>query len=207
MLQTRTFPLIEKVILGAALNVMFQTDFEAVTIQNIAERTQIDVAKILKLYSNDNELRMTAMEFAALNWGEHVRDLLREESTTQDKLKKLIQLFIGGTASHPNSLSLYLDIWKKIRDSGEEDAAYLKEKLFDIYEFYAALFKEVLANNNIAAIFDDPLIDQLAWIMVVISDGFHIQTLVQGKVANFESIGNTMYRMVRPLLSEKDELK
>ncbi len=152
--------------------------------------------KIRQHYPTDETLRMSAMKYAAVVWVEQVKADLEKQATNKDKLNALIRHFIAGSESHPQSLSLYVDIWKKLRDLKTENKQLLSNELSEIYGCYVSFFQEAMKDiyENVSG-YD---MEQLAWIMVVISDGFHVQSLIQPWQLDFDKITRTFCKMLEP---------
>jgi hypothetical protein len=184
----------QKLILETTLKLMFEGYYEDATVDSVSSYAQLDPAKIMQHYTTDENLRMSAMKYAAVVWVEQVKLDLEKQESKKDKLYTLIRHYIAGSESHPHSLSLYVDIWKKIRDIKTEDRQLLSKELSEIYRYYVSFFQEAM--KDIYANESGYDMEQLAWIMVVISDGFHIQSLIQSQQIDFERITQTFCKML-----------
>ena len=184
----------KRLILETALKLMFEGYYEDATIDSASSYTQLDPEKIRQHYTTDENLRMSAMKYGAVVWVEQVKDDLKKQETKKDKLYALIRHYIAGSESHPQSLSLYVDIWKKIRDIKTEDRQLLSNELSEIYRYYVSFFQEAMKDIYTNESGYD--MEQLAWIMVVISDGFHVQSLVQPQQMDFDMITQTFCKML-----------
>ena len=184
----------KKLILETALKLMFEGFYENADIKSVSRKAQLDPEKIRQHYDTDENLRMSAMKYAAVVWVNQVKADLKKQQTKEDKLYALIRHFIAGSESHPQSLSLYVDIWKKLRDLKSEYRQLLSDELSEIYRYYVLFFQEAMKD-----IYDNKSgydMEQLAWMMVVISDGFHIQSLVQPQQFNFDKITQIFCKML-----------
>ena len=184
----------KRLILETALKLMFEGFYENADIDSVSRYASLDSKKIKNLYPTDESLRMSTMKYAAVVWVEQVKMDLEKLETKKDKLCALIRHFIAGAESHPQSLSLYVDVWKKLRDLKEENRQLLSEELSEIYRYYTDFFQEAMKD-----IYDNKSgydMEQLAWMIVVISDGFHIQSLVQPQKLNFDKITQTFCMML-----------
>jgi len=184
----------KRLILETALKLMFEGSYEDASIDSVSQCAGFDSYKIRQHYATDEKLRMSAMRYAAIIWVNQVKADLERQETKKDKLYALIRHYIAGSASHPQSLSLYVDIWKKLRDLEQESRQLLSDELLEIYCYYVSFFQEIIKD-----IFKNDCgydIEQLAWIMVVISDGFHVQSLVQSQRLDFDRIACTFYKML-----------
>lgn len=184
----------KRLILETALKLMFEGSYENASIDRVSLYTRLDPEKIRQHYVTDETLRMSAMKYAAVVWVEQVKADLEKQETKENKFYALIRHFIAGSESHPQSLSLYVDIWKKIRDLKAEGTSLLNGELLEIYRYYVRFFRDIMEDiyGNEAG-YD---MEQLAWIMVVISDGFHVQSLVQPQQLDFDKIARTFCKML-----------
>jgi len=186
----------KRLILETALKLMFEGFYEDAGIDSVSSYAQLEPEKIWQHYPSDEALRMSAMKYAAVVWVEQVKADLERQKTKKNKLFALIRHFIAGSESHPQSLSLYVDIWKKIRELKTEDKQSLSNELSEIYRYYASFFQEAMKD-----IYDNESgydMEQLAWIMVVLSDGFHVQSLIQPQQPDFDKITQTFCEMLEP---------
>lgn len=187
-------PMQKKLILESALKLMFEGFYENADIESVSRKAQLKPEKIRQHYATNEGLRMSAMKYAAVVWVEQVKADLEEQETKENKLHVLIRHYIAGSESHPQSLSLYVDIWKKLRDFKSENGMVLSGELSEIYQYYVLFFQEAVKD-----IYDNKSeydIEQLAWIMVAISDGFHVQSLVQPQQLDFDKITQTFCKML-----------
>ena len=146
------------------------------------------------------------MEYAALQWLSYIKKELASLQESRLKLLKLLRFYAAGSESHPESLSLYIDLWKKIRDLKPEDGAFLKSELSKIYNYYIDAFIELLEEEVGIDTRNSGDIRQTAWIMVVISDGFHVQSLIRQQPLDFDAIAATMFNMCKHLLLFKEKI-
>jgi len=184
----------QRLILETALKLMFGGYYEDATVDSVSSYLQLESEKVKQHYVTDEDLRMSAMKYAAFIWVDQVKADLEKQETKKCKLYALIRHYISGSQSHPQSLSLYVDIWKKIRSLETEDRELLSSELSEIYRYYVSFFQEAMRD-----IYDNESeydMEQLAWIMVVVSDGFHIQSLVQTQQLNFDRITQTFSKML-----------
>jgi len=184
----------QKLILEVALKLMFEGYYEDATIDSVSSYSQLDSEKIRQHYAADENLRMSAMKYAAVVWVDQVKIDLEKQETKKEKLSALIRHYIAGSESHPHSLSLYVDIWKKIRDLKTDDRQLLSNELSEIYRYYVSFFQEAMKDIYMNESGYD--MEQLAWIMVVMSDGFHIQSLIQSQQLDFDRITQTFCKML-----------
>ena len=204
--QENKYSTFQKAVLNAALKLMFNGNFDSATRESVSDMTGLNLAKLESAYPSDDELRMSAMEYAAVVWSEQVKMELSRETDVRMKFRKLLRMFAAGSESHPDSLSLYIDVWKKIRDSQNGPEGMLKDRLLGIYQYYVSLFEEILAVHFGDAAIGRQRLRDLAWIMVVISDGFHIQGLLQDNRLDFDSITGTLTAMLDSIINHSEGL-
>ena len=186
----------QKLILEAALKLMFEGYYEDATVDSVSSYTQLVPEKIMQHYTTDENLRMSAMKYAAIVWVNQVKVDLEKQETKKDKLYTLIRHYIAGSESHPQSLSLYVDIWKRIRDIKIKDRQLLSNELSEIYRYYVSVFQESMKDIYTNESGYD--MEQLAWIMVVMSDGFHVQSFIQTHQLDFDKITQMLCKMLEP---------
>jgi len=186
----------KRLIIETALKLMLEGFYDDASIDSVSFYAQLEPGKIRQHYSTDENLRMSAMKYAAIVWVEQVKADIEKQITKKEKLYALIRHYIAGSESHSHSLSLYVDIWKKLRDLKAEDRQLLSNELSEIYSYYVSFFQEAIKDiYSNESMYD---MEQLAWIMVVISDGFHVQSLIQSKQLDFDRITQTLCKMLEP---------
>lgn len=196
----------EKLILEAALKIMFKENFEAASIDAVQKLAVINSNQIKNIFVTDDYLRMAAMEYGAIKWVNYIKLDMQSEAEKPEKIKKLIRHFAAGSENYSQSLSLYIDVWKRIRDSEDNENSFVKQKLLNIYEYYVEAFIDIFENEISIGSNNDFDIRQLAWIMVVISDGLHIQSLIQPKPLDFDTVGDVLNKMVRCVSGESEDI-
>ncbi len=206
MRSDRKYSIRERLILETALKVMLAGDFESASIRQVSKQSMLSEELIISIFKTDDRLRMAAMEYAAIQWVRYVKKDIQYEIDRRCKLKKIVRHYFAGTESHPDSLSLYIDIWKRIRDSSKGNEDDLKEELGKIYDLYAEVFEELLLTEFPLRAELGSQRRQLAWIMVVISDGLHIQSLIRPDSLDYDGIGEMINNMVEGLLKRNEEL-
>ncbi len=185
----------KRLILEATLKVMFEGFYEDANINSISRYVKLDAEKIKQYYDTDDKLRMSAMKYAAVLWVEQIKADVEKQKTEKDKIYVLIKHYISGSESHSQSLSLYIDAWKKLRDLKTENRQLLSNELLSVYRYYVNFFQETIKN-----IYENKYgydIEQLAWIMVVVSDGFHIQSLIQPEKLDFDRLTHVFCKMLQ----------
>lgn len=189
----------ERVIFETALKLMFAGGYEAASTRTVSESLMIEADRLGAPFASDDALRLSAMRYAACVWVEQVKSELDTLPASRDKLKRLVKLFAAGSESHAHSLSLYVDAWKALKESDAQARQCMADSLAAIYQIYVDLFRDVVfhmtgGGRDLAAA------SVIGWILVVISDGFFVQSLIQPEPLDFNLIGDTLYQMVESLV-------
>lgn len=192
----------EKLILETALKAMYKKNFQAANISQVAEHAMLKTEQVRELFHSDDELRMAAIRYSANIWVNIIKKDIAGEKDNKTKLRKLLRHFAAGSESYPGSLSLYIDVWKRIRDTEGGDQQLLKEELIKVYDYFVSTFEELLLEDVCKDCTRTSDIRQLAWIMVVISDGLHIQNLIKPLTLDFDKSAGVIISMVSAYLSE-----
>ncbi len=186
----------ELIILNTALDIMLRSDFNAATKKAVSDIGPISYEDVQSFYITDDALRMAAMEYAVNTWVMNVKEELAREEDPRLRIKKLLRHYVAGPESYGDSLPLYVDLWKRIRDCCNGSTSYLKEKANSIYSLYTDTFIELLCSYLNIRSEKEPWIRVVARVMVVLSDGFHVQALVQGESPEFDLIVEVLYEML-----------
>lgn len=188
-----TYTLKQKLILECALRKMFLTNYESVEIGNISDACGLQAASIRREFFDDDDLRMSAVEYAAHVWVNKLRDEVVKIQDRETRVEKIIRSFIAGSESYPESLSVYIDVWKQIRDNAGGSNT-IRKRLVRVYNFYAEEFCNLVSAEQEGRL-DTGRLEAFAMICVVISDGMHIQSFINSK-ADFDSVTKVMCRML-----------
>ncbi|SCY70787.1 hypothetical protein [Alkaliphilus peptidifermentans] len=197
-----TFSTKEKLILEATLKVMHKNNFLSANISETAKHTMLKPEAIKAIYNSDDALRMAAIFYAASIWVDYIKKDIAGEKDKKTRLRRLLRHYAAGSESYPASLSLYIDIWKIIRDGQRENEAFFKEELQSIYTMFVEAFEELILQEICQSFTLTSEIRQLAWIIVVISDGLHIQNLIEPESIDFDGVEEVLYKMVESYLLE-----
>ncbi len=194
----------ETAILEAALNIILTQSLEMLDIRTLSESIMLPEENVRLLYKSDNHLRLSAMSYAASVWCNKIKQELSHIKNHDERIKKLINEFAAGTVGYSQSLSSYIDAWKMLRDmvrENQDDITFFRESLLNIYRTYVDLFISTIKDETLLSDHHADIMT-LAWIMVVISDGIHIQSLLQNESIDMESILDMLYKMVTIVLKE-----
>ena len=169
-------------ILKISFSVLLNEGF--VNISQIAKRTGLEEKKLYGLFSDgDKELYMDTVEYAGKAWVDKIKKEIAEKNDSESKLKTLAAGYTLGSKDYPESLSVYIDLWKIIKDNKDE---YVKERLRNIYNYYISEFCNIVNEINKFNIKYDEL-RSFALFMTILSDMIHIQSLTLENNVDFES--------------------
>lgn len=181
----------EAQILNLSLSFMYQAGFERTNIEELAKWSKLDSSILRGLFESDVDLQMKTMEYAATVWVAKIRREAEKIESREDRIRYILKEFAFGTDEYANSLSLYIDLWKQIRDLDDctqNEKRYLKDTLLDIYHYYASFFCELCFDSKSTS-----EANAISWLMVVLSDGIHIQSLLENPDIDKEAILNQLY--------------
>lgn len=128
-----------------------------------------------------NELIMDSLEYAGILW---LNDLKHKVNITEEKKDKFIVImsnYILGAEKYTNNLSLYIDLWKMIKD---ENNYYLRQRLCKIYELYVNEFTSLLMELEIHSLTREEIYG-LAIIVTALSDAINIQYIINDYRVDF----------------------
>lgn len=186
-------------LLNVAVDILIRKGIEELTILSLSEKMCIDSSIIIKLFETDTKLCMNTMWFAATQWIqmiEHESDKLEDENS---KIRLITEKFAFGTVEYPGSLSSYIDVWKRIRMMPSNDIQediYIKQSLLEIYQLYVDFFCRYI--YSVSRDKESPSNEQvIAWLMVVISDGIHIQSLLNHSFIDKNKAVDILIKMIK----------
>jgi len=166
----------KKTVVKLALAKLETDGLKKLTLQSIGSFAQISAIKMQQYFPNgSNELLMDAVELAGLNWVKQVEDEVSQIKDPEKRIRRLAILYAFGTQDFPESLSVYIDIWKMIKD---EKSEYLKTRLKAIYQLYSCTFIKLAAGieeNSAKMKAVSTKMKSLAMLMTILSDMLHIQ--------------------------------
>jgi AcrR family transcriptional regulator len=184
----------QRVILENTLKELFSSNYEAVTIEDVCEKYGLAKKKAFEYFADDDDLKMSAVEYAASVWVTNLSKRLNVIASSEERIRLIIRSFALGTEEYPQSLSIYIDLWKRLRDCPFENSK-IKDRLNRVYKFYSDEFCRLLSAEWKIELEDESL-RSIAYIFVVISDGLHIQTFLQQKELDCDKITETLCRML-----------
>jgi undecaprenyl pyrophosphate synthase len=179
-------------IIKIALGELLRNGVESFSIQNLSINTSLDAFKINELFTyGDRELLMDAVTLAGKVWVKEIRNDIDKEDTARKKLRMAARGFTLGTEDYPESLSVYIDLWKIVKD---EKDGYIQERLKELYRYYASEFVDIVSGiGNFAR--DEEEVKAFSLIVTVLSDVLHIQSITLRDDVDFEVIGKVIEEM------------
>ena len=166
----------------AASALIIELGFERLNNNIIVERTSLEQEIINKFYKNDDQLRIAGMRYLADIWCNKVRVEAENINDKAERLRYIITEFAFGTDSYTEALSNYIEALYNIIKKTDGSMCFIDE-LLNIYKMYVDLFISCIASPNINYSSE---MHVCAWILVVISDGIHIQSLLKNKLIDKE---------------------
>lgn len=166
---------LKRAMLKAAAGILDKEGFHALSISYLAERMGIEEQKVHDYFPLMYQLNMEAMEYSAQKWCDSIFDAAQKIEDVNERLYFIINEFAFGTDKHAGSLSCYIDVWGMIRNMPTDCYATdkrIKIMLSKIYEMYVNMFLSLFES----VVREEMLVR--AWLLVVISDGLHIQNLL-----------------------------
>ncbi|MCL2702970.1 MAG: hypothetical protein FWE91_05105 [Defluviitaleaceae bacterium] len=146
----------------------------SLTLQAVGGLGGVSMDNMRKYFPNgDEELLMDAVELAGQIWIKRVADEVSKIDAPDLKIRRLAALYAFGTLSFPESLSIYIDLWKLVKNG---DSEYIKKRLKAVYLLYSRSFCELAFGGTEAS----PKAKSLAIIMTMLSDMLHIQYTLLG---------------------------
>ena len=137
------------------------------------------------------ELFMDAVENAGRTWVEAIKKEVAEQNDKKEKLKTLAAGYAMGTKDYPESLSVYIDLWKIVKDKNNE---YVKTRLKNIYNFYISEFYNIIKQIDNISVKDEEIHSFSTW-MTVLSDVLHIQSITLENDIDLKSIQSVIEKI------------
>jgi len=189
-------------IIKIALNQLLLYGTEECNIENISDRTGLCERSVRQLFRDGNhELLMDAVEYAGRTW---VQKLKKEVAGKEDVNSKLNVLTLGyalGGEQFPESLSVYIDLWKMVKDKKD---TYIRNRLRELYNFYTLEFSNIVNEIGDFDILQEGL-KTYAFIMTLLSDVIHIQSIILENEVDFQKIKKVIEIMTTAFFQEVKE--
>ena len=187
-------------VLKIALKILFQ--YGNITIEHLSETAALDKEGLTLLFSNgDKELLMDTVEYAGTIWVDKIKKEISEQKSVQGKLRTLASGYALGSREHPQSLSIYIDLWKYIKDGNNE---YIKKRLCEIYRFYIDEFNNIV--NNIGEFHaTEKQRRALSLFITILSDVLHIQSITLENEVDFDSFQEMIENVIVLFFTGKND--
>ena len=166
----------KKLIMRIGLPLLLKYGADEFTIHKLACEYQLNQEELSRCFpEGDSELLMDEVSYAGKLWIMKLKKELRNaEWSEEERLTYLVTEYVNGTNGYSDSLAVYIDLWKKIRDDKD---LYLTKRLKAVYQMYANEFIEMLQE-----IFPWRGTEQekkaFSLLMTVSSDTLHIQSML-----------------------------
>lgn len=151
-----------------------------------------------------DEMLMDTIEYAGCRWLDELRKDIDMAAAPADKLSLLLNGYALGVEIYSENLSLYIDLWKLVKDGKSE---YLKNRLGEIYDRYITEFTAIWKKIGISGL-EEEAIHILGVIMTAMSDAIHIQYFTGKHPIEFGKIKQLLRNLAKgmiPYLEKKEE--
>lgn len=191
-------------ILKILLGKMRETDVSNLDIVELLPEMGISAKQFVLLFPNGmDEMIMDAVEYAGSQWLECLKRNIKEIEGTSEKTALLLNSYALGAEGFSPNLSIYIDLWKIIKDGKN---AYLKQRLKKIYDMYINEFS-VIMNEIGTDWLNKEEIHILGVLMTAVSDAVHIQCFTADSSVNFSQMRDFIFKLTKLVLSafKRDE--
>lgn len=183
-------------IIKIALHELLNRGTEWINIYNVSKYIHIDESKLLDIFPmGDHELLMDAVEYAGKSWVQEIKKNIDRKDNVVDKLETLVKEYALGSKDYPKSLSIYIDLWKIIKDNKDE---YMKQRLKELYIFYASEFSSILQTFGESNLLQAEL-DAFSLMITILSDVIHIQSVTLENELDFDMISKVITKIISAL--------
>ena len=176
-----------------ALQVLRERGTNGLTLGNLSRAACLSPALLAELFpEGDKELLMDTMTAAGVRWVDALRTEMEKNAEPPERLARLARGFVLGSGTHPEILSVYIDLWKMVKD--REDS-YIRHRLCELYQFYADSFGEML---ELAGVQELPQREgeALSLLFTVLSDAVHVQSVTLNRAVDFEMLSTVAARLL-----------
>ena len=176
-----------------ALQILKDRGIEGLTFQSLSRAIGLDPAFLSDTFSGgERELLMDTVEVAGRLWVDTLRADMEKAENTADKLACLAHGYVTGSEAHPSILSVYIDLWKLVKDQ-EDD--YVRNRLGELYQFYISSFGELLTLAGAGGL-PRREGEALSLIFTVLSDVVHVQSVTLEQPVDFQMLSEVVTRML-----------
>jgi len=135
----------KKEILSKAAKLFKKKGYSAVTMRDIAEGLNIKAASLYNHISSKQEILSTIVIDIAENFTNGMQQIKNQPLSTQEKLKKIIELHIDLTVKSPDAMACLNNDWMHL----EEKLPYFIQMREDYEENFRAILKKGTAQGEI----------------------------------------------------------
>ena len=176
-----------------ALQILKDRGIEGLTFQSLSRAIGLDPAFLSDTFSGgERELLMDTVEVAGRLWVDTLRADMEKAENTADKLACLAHGYVTGSEAHPSILSVYIDLWKLVKDQ-EDD--YVRNRLGELYQFYISSFGELLTLAGAGGL-PRREGEALSLLFTVLSDVVHVQSVTLEQPVDFQMLSEVVTRML-----------
>lgn len=180
-----------------ALQILKDRGIEGLTFQSLSRAIGLDPAFLSDTFSGgERELLMDTVEVAGRLWVDTLRADIEKAENTADKLACLAHGYVTGSEAHPSILSVYIDLWKLVKDQ-EDD--YVRNRLGELYQFYISSFGELLTLAGAGGL-PRREGEALSLLFTVLSDVVHVQSVTLEQPVDFQMLSEVVTRMLTVIL-------
>ena len=176
-----------------ALQILKDRGIEGLTFQSLSRAIGLDPAFLSDTFSGgERELLMDTVEVAGRLWVDTLRADIEKAENTADKLACLAHGYVTGSEAHPSILSVYIDLWKLVKDQ-EDD--YVRNRLGELYQFYISSFGELLTLAGAGGL-PRREGEALSLLFTVLSDVVHVQSVTLEQPVDLQMLSEVVTRML-----------
>lgn len=133
-------------IISKAAKLFKKRGYSAVTMRDLADALNIKAASLYNHISSKQEILSTIIIGMAEAFTNGMEQIKNEQVSTQEKLKKIIELHIDLTVKNPDSMACLNNDWMHL----EEKLSYFVKMREDYEENFRTILKEGIAQGEIA---------------------------------------------------------
>ena len=176
-----------------ALQILRERGTDGLTLGNLSRAACLSSDLLAELFpEGDKELLMDTMAAAGVRWVEALRTEMKKTAEPSERLAHLARGFVLGSGTHPEILSVYIDLWKLVKD--REDS-YVRQRLCELYQFYSASFAELLLLAGVRELPQGER-EALSLLFTVLSDAVHVQSVTLNRAVDFEMLSTVTARLL-----------
>lgn len=157
-----------------------------------ASKKQFDI-----LFPNGtDELLMDSIEYAGRQWLDGLKEKINTAESKSEQMALVLNGYALGAEKFSENLSLYIDLWKIVKDGKQE---YLKKRLEKIYNMYISEFVVIMGDIGVNQLTKDEI---YVWgaIMTALSDAIHIQCFTMEYSVEFVKIQQLIVKFTNAIM-------